>query len=152
MSIAMVLSYMPSIVFAESEIKTMDTTMEFMDMPQEGFWSTRALREAVNNGLLNGFVEKDGSYIRPNDPLTRAQLATVVNRAFGANETISIQGAKDVTQGLWYYKDIEKAVKMGTLKLAENMRPNDNVTRQEAFTILGRALKLDDGSRSDLLM
>ena len=152
MSIAMVLSYMPSIVFAESEIKTMDTSMEFMDMPQEGFWSTQALREAVNNGLLNGFVEKDGSYIRPNDPLTRAQLATVVNRAFGANETISIQGAKDVTQGLWYYKDIEKAVKMGTLKLAENMRPNDNVTRQEAFTILGRALKMDDGSRSDLLM
>ena len=39
---------------------------------------------------------------------------------------------------------------MGTMTKAEKMRPNDSITRQEAFTILARAYKLEDGVKSDL--
>ena len=120
------------------------------DMPKEGFWSTSALKAAVDNGLLNGFKEGNGTYIKPDAPLTRAQMAAIVNRAFGAQEEATLLGAIDVPSDAWYYKDLQKAVKMGTMKLDTKMRPNDSITRQEAFTILGRALRMNDGTKADL--
>ena len=144
LAITMTLSYIPNTAFASDALST------FKDMPAEGFWSTEALKEAVSNGLINGFVEKDGTYIRPNNPITRAQIATIVNRAFGVKEMASLSGNSDVIANAWYYKEMQKAVMMGTMKMAISMRPNDNITRQEAFTILGRALKMEDGSKSDL--
>ena len=95
MAIAMVFCYMPTTAMADVVADTTDVTAEaadqtdeavesvFKDMPVKGFWSTTALKAAVSNGLLNGFTEKDGSYIKPDDALTRAQMATIVNRAFG---------------------------------------------------------------------
>ena len=126
-----------------------DAGSVFLDMPEEGHWSTEALKVAVNNGLINGFEEKNGKYIKPNNTITRAQIAAIVNRAFGANDTAPLTGNTDISASSWYYKDIQKAVKMGTMKLDANMRPNDNITRQEAFTILARALKMDGGSKND---
>ena len=162
MAIAMVFCYMPTTAMADVVADTTDVTAEaadqtdeavesvFKDMPVKGFWSTTALKAAVSNGLLNGFTEKDGSYIKPDDALTRAQMATIVNRAFGAKEVAALSGVKDVAASEWYFKDMQKAVKMGTMKLDNLMRPNDSITRQEAFTILGRALKMGDGAKADL--
>jgi hypothetical protein len=50
----------------------------------------------------------------------------------------------------WYFEDLQKAVYMGTMKLDTYMRPNDSITRQEAFTILARAFKMTDGTVDDL--
>ena len=162
LAITMVLCYMPATSAANTSadsteiINVSDESLPdavlkpLVDMPKDGFWSTVALKAAISNGLLNGFSEKDGAYIRPDGPLTRAQIAAIVNRAFGAKETSSLSGVLDVSVGEWYYKDIQKALKMGTMKLDTTMRPNDNITRQEAFTILGRALKIEDGSKADL--
>ncbi|NLB51408.1 MAG: hypothetical protein GX808_00505, partial [Syntrophomonadaceae bacterium] len=144
MAIAMVVCNIPSTALAGVETKT------FVDMPSEGFWSTAALKAAVSNGLIKGFEEKDGIYIKPGNSITRAQIATIVNRAFGAEEVASLSGNVDVPTTAWYYEDMQKAVKMGTMKLDTNMRPNDNITRQEAFTILGRALKMENGSKTDI--
>ena len=46
----------------------------FIDMPDN--WATEALTNAVNNGLIGG---SDG-YIRPDDPMTRAEMATILKR------------------------------------------------------------------------
>lgn len=145
--IAMLFSYMSTSVLAGANTVT---STSFKDMPAQGHWSRQALEAAVENGLLNGFKEKDGDYIRPNDSLTRAQLATIVNRAFEAKDLAVLTGVSDVPSDAWYYKDIQKAVKMGTMKLDKRMRPNDKITRQEAFTILGRALDMESGSMSDI--
>jgi hypothetical protein len=42
----------------------------------------------------------------------------------------------------WHAGEMAKAVKMGTFMLDTKMRPNDGITRQEAFTVLARAFKL----------
>ena len=47
----------------------------FSDMPDN--WSTKALQNAVANGLIGG---SDGK-IMPEDNLTRAEMATVIARA-----------------------------------------------------------------------
>lgn len=170
MAVAMVFCYMPTTSVADV---TVDTTTEVVaeteaaatimsgevsaneygsrpiDMPSEDFWATAALQELFNNGLLNGFEEEDGTYIRPNDPLTRAQMVAIVNRAFGAVEIAELTGVTDVPEDAWYYREIQKAVSMGTMILDTKMRPNDIITRQEAFTILARALKLKGGEKAD---
>ena len=93
MAIVMVFCYIPVTSFADA---TTLSDSAFMDMPGEGFWSTAALKAAVNNKLITGFTENGGMYIKPNDPLTRAQMATIVNRAFGAIDLASLSGASDV--------------------------------------------------------
>lgn len=147
MVLAMVFCYAPPTSFAVEEI---EGAPNFVDMPEEGFWSTVALGAAVNNGLLKGIEGSEGIFIKPNDTLTRAQMAAIVNRAFGAVETSVLEGVVDVPNEAWYYSDIGKAVKMGTLRLDNKMRPDDPVTRQEAFTVLARATRASGGNSSDL--
>ncbi len=113
---------------------------DFEDMPNN--WSTMALEQAIENKLLNGFVIQGKSYLKPADNLTRAQMAAIVNRAFGAVSEAALPGVTDVTGTAWFVPEMKKAVMMGTMMLDVRMRPNDNITREEAFTILGRAMKL----------
>jgi len=109
----------------------------FSDMPAD--WSVGALEMAVKNGLLNGH---EGN-IRPSNPISRAEIATVINRAFGAHVTASLDDFEDVEREDWHYSELAKAVAMGTLKGdGKTLRPDSSVTREEAFTILGRALSL----------
>ena len=82
---------------------------DFSDFPND--WSTQAMTEAVENGLLGGV--SDG-VIAPSGLLTRAQMAAIINRAFGATETASLSGYTDVAQSDWYYTDMAMAVQMGT--------------------------------------
>ena len=118
---------------------------EFSDMPTG--WSKPAMEAAVENGLLSG---ADGK-LNPQGKLTRGEMATIVVRAFGASVAADISGYTDVPAGTWYADAIAKAVKMGVLNgSGSSMSPTNQITRQEAFLILARALKLKDGAAADL--
>lgn len=118
---------------------------KFSDMPRD--YSTEALQAAVDNGLLNGW---DGK-IFPDDPLTRAQMAAIVVRAFGATREASLTGFEDVSESDWFYLDMARAVHMKVIQGdGKRLMPNDPITRQQAFTILARALRLEEGTRADL--
>ena len=117
------------------------TSPIFSDMPED--WSTEALQNAIGNGLLTGF---DGK-VMPKDNLTRAQMATIINRAFGATEKASLEGFADVNSGDWFYDEMAKAVQMKTFKGEGNkLNPNTPITRTEAFVVIARALKLESSS------
>jgi uncharacterized protein YjdB len=127
LTLAMILSMFPINAFAT----------EFSDMPDD--WSTKALENAVANGLLKG----DNGKIMPNENLTRAQMATIVNRAFGATEKSSIDGFTDVKKDAWYYDEMSKAVQMKTfIGSGDKLYPDNSITREEAFIVLARAFKL----------
>lgn len=109
----------------------------FSDMPND--WSEAALKKAVDNEILSG----DNGLIMPSDPLTRAQMATILVRAFGAFENADLSGFSDVASGDWFYQYISKAVKMNWFSGSDGkMRPNDYITREEAFVVLARAFSL----------
>ena len=84
--------------------------------------------------------------------LTRAQMAAVINRAFGAYETADLSAYTDVPSTAWYYKDMAMAVKMGTFCGDDTgvLHPDDYITREEVFTVIARAIKLSGGSVSAL--
>lgn len=110
----------------------------FFDMPDN--WSTEALESAVANGLLAGY---DGK-IMPDSPLTRAQMAAIISRAFGAIEEGDISAYTDVKSTDWFADSMAKAYKMGVMQgNAGKMDPNSNITREQAFAALARALRLE---------
>lgn len=117
------------------------------DMPAETDWSYAALKAAMDNDLLRG----SGGKLQPEALLTRGQLAAVVVRAFGARTASDLTTYADVAATAWYHDDMARAVAMGVLNGSDGyLRPEDSITRQEAFTILARAMKLSGGPGSAL--
>ncbi len=121
---------------------------EFTDMPASNHWAYNALNAAVANNLLKG----DNNKLNPEAILKRAEMAAIINRAFGATQAANISSYTDVNTTSWYYSDIAKAVQMGTFNGDGTgvMRPESAITRQEAFVVLARAIKLADGNVSAL--
>lgn len=118
---------------------------DFSDFPTD--WSAPAMTHAVQNGLLNG---SDGK-ILPKGLLTRAQMATMVNRAFASSAKASLTGFTDMVPGVWHYDEMAKAVQMGVFQGADGkLSPNDPITREQAFAVLARAFGLADGSAAAL--
>ena len=137
-SAAMTASMMPKPAFAAD-----NTT--FPDMPND--WSTQALQNAINNGLLNGI---DGK-IAASENLTRAQMAAIVTRAFGTNGKADISSFGDVNTGDWFYDAMASSVLMGAIQGdGVNLNPNADITRQEALTVLARLFTLSGGDQSVL--
>ena len=105
-------------------------------------WYAEAVSSAVDNGLLYG---KSSTIIDPNGDMTRAEMAAIINRSFGCYKATDISQYKDVSKSKWYYKDVELAVQMGTYngRSSSSMAPDAPITREEAMTVVARALELD---------
>ena len=110
-------------------------------------WYAEAVSAAVDNGLLYG---KSSTIIAPNGDMTRAEMAAIINRSFGCYKTADISQYKDVSKSKWYYKDVALAVQMGTYngRSSSSMAPDAPITREEAMTVVARALELDYDSYS----
>ena len=111
-------------------------------------WYAEAVSTGVDNGLLYG---KSATTLDPDGDLTRAEMAAVINRSFGCYKMANISQYKDVSKGKWYYNDIALAVQMGTYngRSASAMMPDAPITRQEAMTVVARALELDYAAYTD---
>lgn len=118
------------------------------DMPDEGHWAYAALQFAVSQGILSG---NDHGKLNPDGLATRAEVATIINRVLGAVEQADISVFSDVSSDSWYYPEMAKAVQMRTIMgNGTELQPNANITREQAFTIIARALKLDSAEASVL--
>ena len=121
-------------------------TTDFRDFDKSA-WYAEAVSAAVDNGLLYG---KSATIIDPNGDMTRAEMAAIINRSFGCYKAADISQYKDVAKSKWYYKDVAMAVQMGTYngRSASSMAPDAPISRQEAMTVVARALELDYDSYS----
>lgn len=118
---------------------------QYKDFPSD--WSAKSLEQAIDDGLLNG----SNGMIDAKGLLTRAQMAAIVSRAFGASKTASLDDYRDVLPTAWYYGDMGRAVKMGAFQGSNGLlNPDAPITREEAFTVLARAFALEGGSGAAL--
>ena len=140
-TIAMVLAgamLLPSNAFAAD-------LSQYKDFPND--WLAKSLEQAIDDGLLNG----SNGMIDAKGLLTRAQMAAIVSRSFGAAKTASLDDYRDVLPSAWYYSDMGKAVKMGAFQGANGLlNPDAPITREEAFTVLARAFALEGGGSATL--
>ena len=108
----------------------------------EGHWAQTALENFIHNGWLEGYG--NGRY-GPDDSMTRAQYAALINRVTGlTEESGKLAGYTDVSSGAWYYADLAKALAAGYMSgtTATTMAPNATITRQQAITMVARLLGL----------
>ena len=121
----MLLSLLPATVFAAETFS--DTS---------GHWAEAAIETWAVHGVLLG----SGGEFRPNAPITRAELAAVLNRVMGYTATTDA-AFTDVTDGEWYATDIAKVYAAGIM-LGDGdgvMRPTENITREETAVMSARA-------------
>ena len=135
-----------SLAVSVSAASTARKATDFRDFDKSA-WYAEAVSAAVDNGLLYG---KSSSIIDPNGDMTRAEMAAIINRSFGCYKTADISQYKDVAKSKWYYKDVALAVQMGTYngRSSSSMAPDAPITREEAMTVVARALELDYDSYS----
>ena len=135
-----------SLAVSASAASTARKATDFRDFDKSA-WYAEAVSAAVDNGLLYG---KSSTIIDPNGDMTRAEMAAIINRSFGCYKQADISQYKDVAKSKWYYKDVALAVQMGTYNGRSNtaMAPDAPITRQEAMTVVARALELDYDSYS----
>ena len=117
-----------SVFAAEEQIKDMPTG-----------WAKAAVQNAVKQGILTPY----GNKIYPDRPLTRAEMAAMMNRLFHAEAKASLDSFQDVPVSSWYAADMAKAVQMQAFQGSEGkLMPERKITRQEAFVVLSRILSL----------
>ncbi|MGN0162422.1 MAG: S-layer homology domain-containing protein [Candidatus Ornithomonoglobus sp.] len=120
--------------------------MAFSDMPPGEMGA--ALENAVKNGIMDGY---DDNTIKPDDHITRAEMAAMITRCFGAEAEEDISGFTDVSEEAWYYSAMSRAVAMGAFEGdGDRLSPEDNITFQEVYAVMARVFSMEPADESVL--
>ena len=119
----------------------------FPDMPAGE--NGAIIQRAVDNGLISGF--EDGT-VRPDSPISRAQMATIMSRAMNASDAADLSKFVDVKPEDWFYDAMSKAVAMEAFKGDDKLKlnPNNSISRQEAMIVLSRIFDIPSADASVL--
>ncbi|MFC3799946.1 InlB B-repeat-containing protein [Cohnella sp. GCM10012308] len=107
-----------------------------------GHWAREAIADMAARLILNGYA---GGEFRPNAAVSRAEFAAMLIRALGLPQKESGTTAfTDLQAGAWYRGAVEQAASYGLLRGGSDgrFRPDDTITREEAFAVVMRAAKL----------
>ncbi|MFM1652313.1 S-layer homology domain-containing protein [Brevibacillus sp. B_LB10_24] len=94
----------------------------------ERHWAKQVLERWLDKGLLRGY--SDGS-ILPDNPITRAEMVALINRAVGFNEQAAAHFS-DVHTSDWFAREIAVATAAGYVNGYGDgtFLPNHAITRQ----------------------
>ena len=104
LSMVLALGLIPSAAYAASDLVVHDPNT-FNDI--KGHWAEQAMGLALQNGLIGG---TDLNKADPDGPITRAQMATLMVRAFEATKVSSGMSYSDVSVTQWFYDSIARAI------------------------------------------
>lgn len=127
-----------AIQVASLAARPLGTGLDFVDLPGE-HWSVPFVRAGVEAKLINGF--EDNTF-RPDEPLTRAQLAALAIRATRqSQDRLPSLTLADVQSSDWFYKPALLAVAAGMMEAPDgSFRPGDVATRAEAARAFAQAM------------
>ncbi|NLW52102.1 MAG: Cna B-type domain-containing protein, partial [Tissierellia bacterium] len=114
-----------------------DYPIPFSDVARSS-WYAEYIGMLTQVGVISGYP--DGTF-RPENPVTRAEFATVASRFISSKKT-GFGGFPDVSNQYWARESIEAAYAEGWLKGYPDgsFRPERNLSRAEAVTIINRML------------
>ncbi|OXM83648.1 hypothetical protein CF651_24565, partial [Paenibacillus rigui] len=118
-----------------AEAKEANATIDFADT--QGHWAEKTIDIFVKLQLIDGY--EDGTF-RLDSPITRAEFAVILNRAFniqgGSNTSIVL---KDIGDN-WAKGAIENLVAAGVIKGYDDstFKPDKTITREEMVVMLSR--------------
>jgi hypothetical protein len=112
----------------------------FPDVPAN-YWAAGFINELSARGIIAGFAE-DGTF-RPEQPVTRAQFAAMINKAFNRPAIRPAISFVDVPGNYWGRGGIEKAYTTGFMAgyPGNVFRPNENIPRAQVLVSLANGLQ-----------
>ncbi len=110
----------------------------FPDVPSS-YWASEFIQALVNRGVIAGFP--DGSF-RPEEPVTRAQFAAIVSKAFNRQPVRQPVQFTDIPAGFWATNAIQAAYTTGFLAgyPGNAFRPDENIPRAQVLVSLANGL------------
>ncbi len=105
----------------------------------QGHWAQSYIEALVATDIMSGFEDRS---FRPDQSITRAQFAAVVQKAFAPTSQGSGIAFSDVPQSFWGYNAIDTASQAGFLSGYSDgtFRPNEALTRVQALAGLANGL------------
>ncbi len=127
-----------SLVYGEHAAE--DYLSDFIDAPAMGSWQYQPLNCAVASEIIVGH----DSNLRPDDSITRAELATVIARVVNAQGLkADLSAFSDVEEGAWYYDYVASCVAANIMNGSGNkIMPNAPITREQTFALIARTFLL----------
>ena len=112
----------------------------FDDVP-DGYWASCDINILTENNVIAGYPDRT---FKPNLPVSRAEMATLVVKGFNLNDNASCPTDlfKDVPESHWANKTIAKAVANGLMTGYPNntFKPNQPISRAEAYSIMAKGI------------
>ncbi len=112
----------------------------FEDVP-DGYWASCDINTLTDNNIIAGYPDRT---FKPNLPVSRAEMATLVVKGFNLNNDVTCPNKmfSDVPNNHWANKTIAKAVANGLMEGYPNntFKPDLPISRAEAFTIMAKGI------------
>ncbi|BAY23031.1 S-layer domain-containing protein [Calothrix sp. NIES-2100] len=112
------------------------------------YWAAQFIQQLSQRGVIAGFP--DGSF-RPEEPVTRAQFAAMVNKAFQKSQQRQAINFTDVPGNYWAYSAIQQAYTIGFLSgyPGNRFEPNQAIPRQQVLVSLANGLEYNPAANVD---
>lgn len=115
---------------------------KFPDVPSD-LYASGYIASATEKGIITGHT--DGTF-KPDDAVTRAQMAIIISRAFKLDETGG-QAFSDVSKNSYYHDAINLIASAGiSVGYPDGtFRPNNELTREEFSILMAKTMKSESG-------
>ncbi len=129
------------------------TTSSFSDVSAD-YWASSFVQALASRSVIVGYP--DGTY-KPDQPVTRAEFAAMLQKAFPQAQTsrqLPAGGFKDVPSNYWAAAVIQRAYETGFMSgyPGNVFRPNQQIPRAQALVALTSGLGLTaTGATADVL-
>ncbi|MBE9004748.1 S-layer homology domain-containing protein [Fortiea sp. LEGE XX443] len=135
-----------------AQTTTPSAASNFSDVSSD-YWASPFIQALAARNVISGFP--DGSF-KPSQAVTRAEFATMIQRAFNQNPVrqINTGGFTDVPANYWAASAIQEAYETGFMTgyPGNEFRPNLQIPKVQAIAALSSGLNLNtSGSASDVL-
>ncbi|QNU65951.1 InlB B-repeat-containing protein [Ruminiclostridium herbifermentans] len=108
----------------------------------EGHWSKAAVNDMGSRLVISGVGNE---IFQPDNYITRAEFAEIIVKGLGLMRIGTFKSSfEDVDKSAWYYNSVAIASEYGLISGYNNreFRPNNRITREEAMTIIAKAMKI----------
>ncbi|MFD2707005.1 lamin tail domain-containing protein [Salibacterium lacus] len=124
-----------------SKYTVLENEVSFTDIPDD-YWAGDSFEKLGSRYIFQG--REDGT-VAPGENMRRSQLAVLITRALGLASSNEYEGTfTDVDKGDWFAGELQPAIEHGIIqgRADGTFAPNETVTRQQAASMLSRAMEV----------
>jgi len=135
------------VVTPSEQKSTIPPPIAFSDVPND-FWARRFINVLSSRGIIKGFPDYS---FRPNQPVTRAEFAAILEQAFNKQVGTQAIAFNDIPSQYWATPAINQAIGSGFLKgyPDKTFKPEQKISRVQVLVALVSGLNLKEPTSGD---